>query len=335
MALSTALIIGSINWRKNSSTWSNIEDNLSAIGSAVSLQGLVAFAQTVKEGSFAEAARELGLTPSAVAKSVARLEAELGLRLLHRTTRQVSLTSDGHALYERCRRIVDEMESLRAEAEGVRGEPSGTLRLNAPTTFGKKVLVPLLAQLVARFPRLDLDLTFSDRYEDIVRGGFDAAVRVGQLADSTLVAHRFAAQQVLVCASPVYLAQHGKPATPDGLAAHRCMLFRMPSTGRARPWEFVVARRPTTFVPDSVVTMDDGEALAAAAVAGLGLAQVPHYMAQDDLHAGRLVEVLQAFRGPPMPISLVYPSSRQVTPRLRVLQEALTGRAARAPRRRA
>ena len=246
----------------------------------------------------------------------------------------MSLTSDGHALYERCRRIVDEIESLRTQAEGVRGGP-GTLRLNAPTTYGKKVLVPLLAQLVARFPRLELDLTFSDRYEDIIRGGFDAAVRVGPLPDSTLVAHGFATQQMLVCASPGYLAQHGKPAAPDGLAAHRCMLFRMPSTGRARPWEFVVARKPTAFVPDAVVTMDDGEALVAAAVAGLGLAQVPHYMAQDDLAAGRLIEVLQPFRVPPMPISLVYPSSRQVTPRLRALQEALTGRAARAPRRRA
>lgn len=300
----------------------------------MSLQGLVAFAQTVKEGSFADAARELGLTPSAVAKSVARLEAELGLRLLHRTTRQVSLTSDGHALYERCRRIVDEMESLRAQAEGVRGEPAGKLRLNAPTTFGKKVLVPLLAQLVSRYPRVELDLTFSDRYEDIIRSGFDAAVRVGRLADSTLIAHRFATQQILVCASPGYLAQHGKPTAPGDLAAHRCMLFRMPSAGRVRPWEFLHSGQPMTFVPDASVTMDDGEALVAAAVAGLGLAQVPDYMAQEHLDAGRLVEVLQAFRVPPMPISLVYPSSRQVTPRLRVLLEALTGRPVRSIRRR-
>lgn len=297
------------------------------------LQGMVAFAQAVRQRSFAGAARELGLTPSAVAKSVARLEADLGVRLLHRTTRQVTLTSDGHALYERCRRIVDEIESLRAEAQAARAEPSGILRLNAPTTFGKKVLVPLLAQLVARFPQLELDLTLSDRYEDIVRGGFDAAVRVGHLADSTLIAHRFAAQQMLVCASPRYLAQHGKPRAPADLAAHRCLLFRMPSTGRARSWEFVVARQAVTFVPDAVVTMDDGEALVAAAAAGLGLTQVPHYMAQEDLAAGRLVEVLTAFRVPPMPISLVYPSSRQVTPRLRALQQVLTGRADRAPRR--
>jgi LysR family transcriptional regulator, regulator for bpeEF and oprC len=300
----------------------------------VSLQGLVAFAQTVKEGSFADAARELGLTPSAVAKSVARLEAELGLRLLHRTTRQVSLTSDGHALYERCRRIVEEMESLRAQAEGVRGEPAGKLRLNVPTAFGKKVLVPLLARLVDRYPRVELDLTFSDRYEDIIRSGFDAAVRVGQLVDSTLIAHRFATQQILVCASPGYIAQHGRPTAPGDLAGHRCMLFRMPTAGRVRPWEFLHSGRPMTFVPDSSVTMDDGEALVAAAAGGLGLAQVPHYMAQDELDAHRLVEVLHAFRVPPMPISLVYPSSRQVTPRLRALLEALTGRPERSIRRR-
>ena len=146
------------------------------------MQGMAAFAETVRQGSFAAAARELGLTPSAVAKSVARLEADLGLRLLHRTTRQVSLTSDGHDIFERCRRIVDELDALRADAEGVRGEPSGTLRLNAPVTFGRKVLMPQLARLVARHPRIALDVTFSDRFADLVKEGFDAAVRIGHSA---------------------------------------------------------------------------------------------------------------------------------------------------------
>jgi molybdenum-dependent DNA-binding transcriptional regulator ModE len=150
----------------------------------VGLQGMTAFAETVRQGSFAAAARELGLSPSAVAKSVARLEDELGLRLLHRTTRDVSLTSDGRGLFERCRGIVDAIDALRAEAEGVRGEPSGTLRVNAPITFGKKVLVPLLARLVARHPKLTLDIALTDRYVDVIQEGFDAVVRVGTLQEA-------------------------------------------------------------------------------------------------------------------------------------------------------
>jgi LysR family transcriptional regulator, regulator for bpeEF and oprC len=289
------------------------------------MQGMAAFAETVRQGSFAAAARELGLTPSAVAKSVARLEADLGLRLLHRTTREVSLTSDGHGLFERCRRIVDELDALRADAEGVRGEPSGTLRLNAPVTYGRKVLVPQLARLVARYPRIALDITFSDRFADLVKDGFDAVVRIGHLRDSTLVARPIAQQRLVVCASPAYLESARRPTKPDALSGHRCLVFRMPSTGRIRPWEFVTGGRLRSFTPRSEVTMNDGEALVAAAVAGLGLVQVPDIMADGDLRAGRLVEVLKAHRSPPVPIALVYPSSRQVTPRLRALVDALTG----------
>lgn len=290
-----------------------------------SLQGLVAFAETATHGSFAEAARALGLSPSAVAKSVGRLEASLGLRLLHRTTRQVSLTSDGRALYDRCRHIVDDLGALRMQAEGVRGEPAGMLRLNVPITFGKRVLVPLFAVLMERHPKLALDVTFSDRYDDIVRAGYDAAVRVGTLDDSSLVAQRFATQEMVACGAPAYLTAHGMPRRPEDLAAHRCLVFRMASSGRARPWDFVRDGRALTIVPPSRVTMDDGEALAAAAVAGMGVVQVPHYMAQQDVDAGRLVEVLRRFRPAAVPISLVYPTSRQVTPRLQVLIDALVG----------
>jgi len=291
---------------------------------SVGLQGMTAFAETVRQGSFAAAARELGLSPSAVAKSVARLEEELGLRLLHRTTREVSLTSDGHGLFERCRDIVEAIDALRAQAEGVRGEPSGTLRLNAPITWGKRVLVPVLAQLVARYPKLAVDVAFTDLYVDLIHEGFDAAVRVGTLRDSTLVARSFAQQALVVVGSPRYLAAHGKPASPAALAGQRCLVFRMPSTGRPRAWEFLVDGVPTALAPATAVTMNDGEALAAAATADLGLAQVPIYMADDGLRSGVLVEVLKPFRPPPLPIALVYPSSRQLTPRLRVLVEALT-----------
>lgn len=291
----------------------------------VGLQGMTAFAETVRQGSFAAAARELGLSPSAVAKSVARLEADLGLRLLHRTTREVSLTSDGHGVYERCRGIVEAIDALRAQAEGVRGEPSGTLRINAPVTWGKKVLVPLLAQLAARHPKLALDVALTDRYVDLVGEGFDAVVRVGTLRDSSLVARTFGRQELIVVGSPRYLAANGRPASPAALAAHRCLVFRMPTSGRPRPWEFRVEGRPLSLAPATRVTMNDGEALVLAAVEHLGLLQVPAYMAEDEIRTGKLVEVMKSCRPPSMPLSLVYPSSRQMTPRLAVLVAALTG----------
>ncbi|MFO1414856.1 MAG: LysR family transcriptional regulator [Burkholderiales bacterium] len=291
----------------------------------VGVQGMAAFAETVRQGSFAAAARELGLSPSAVAKSVARLEEELGLRLLHRTTREVSLTSDGHGLFERCRDIVDAIDALRAQAEGVRGEPSGTLRINAPITWGKRVLVPILARLAAQYPKLALDVALSDRYVDLIQEGYDAAVRVGTLRDSSLVARPFGQQALVVVGSPAYLARQGRPANPAALPAHRCLVFRMPSTGRPRAWQFVVDGAPVATLPASTVTMNDGEAITVAATEGAGLAQVPMYMAEDALREGTLVEVLKAFRPPPLTIALVYPSNRQVPPRLRVLIEALTG----------
>ncbi|MCC7413917.1 MAG: LysR family transcriptional regulator [Gammaproteobacteria bacterium] len=289
-----------------------------------SLQCVVAFAETVRTGGFSSAARELGLSPSAVAKSVARLERDFGLRLLHRTTRQVSLTGDGRSLYERCQRILGELEALRAEAEGVRAEPRGTLRVNMPVTYGRKVVIPVLARLARRHRELRFELSLSDHRVDPVREGLDAVVRIGRLDDAGLIARAIGEQQVVVLASPKYLAGHGAPATPADLGAHECMSYRLPWNGRIRPWEFREGRRARERLPAARFVLDDGEALVRAAVEGLGLIQVPAYMAADELQRERLVEVLADHRPAPMTISLLYARSRRVTPRLRVLIEALT-----------
>jgi LysR family transcriptional regulator, regulator for bpeEF and oprC len=271
-------------------------------------QGFVAFAETARQGRFAAAARELGLSPSAVAKSVARLEADLGVRLFHRTTRQVTLTGEGQELYARCRRI---------------GQPSGTLRLNVPTTYGKRVVVPALTRLVARYPKLALEVGFSDQWVDLVQQGLDAVVRVGELGNSTLVARRLGEQALVTCASPAYLRKRGTPKAPSDLDGHDCLVFRLPSSGRPRPWQFRDGRRTVQFVPSARCVMNDGEAIVIAATLAAGIAQVPDYMCAEALGSGRLVEVLSAYRPKPMPISLVYPSARHVTPRLRALIEAL------------
>lgn len=285
---------------------------------------MLAFAETARRAGFAAAARELGLTASAVAKSVARLEQDLGLRLFHRTTRKVALTSDGQSLFARCERIVDEMQALRDEAAGTRAEPSGRLRINVPITFGKRRVVPALAELRAKSPRIELEVSFTDRYADLVGEGFDAVVRVGALKDSSLVSRRIGEHQLVAVASPSYVAKHGTPSRPADLIKHVCMAFRVPSSGRIYPWQFRDGRRVLQFSPDARVAMDDGEGLVAAAVASIGLAQVPNYMAEDELAEGRLVEVLATYRPPPIPLSVVYLSSRAMTPRLRALIDVLS-----------
>lgn len=299
----------------------NIDERYSSIMN--SLPQFLAFASTARHGNFARAARDLGLTPSTVAKSVARLEERLGVKLFHRTTRQVSLTADGEQLFVRCQRVLSEVDELEAMAAGARNAPSGTLRIDMPITYGKRVVLPTLAKLMERFPQLHIDARLSDQYCDPVRDGLDAVVRVGGLADSRLVAKRISQQSLVVCASPDYLSRAGSPQTPPAIEHHACILFRTPTSGRERPWQFRKGKKEIDIQPPSRMALNDGEAMVAAACAGVGLTQVPDYMVKDAIAAGKLIAVLQNFQASPMPISLVYPSNRMVTPRLRALMDAL------------
>ena len=295
------------------------------------LQSLLAFSETAKRGGFAAAARELGTAPSTLAKAVGRLESQLGLRLFHRTTRQVSLTADGERLFQRCQRVLSELEELQTEAAGVRNAPSGTLRIDMPIVYGRKRLLPLLARLVQQHPGLQLDVRLSDAYVDLVRDSIDVAIRVGELQDSTLVARRFDSQQLVLVASPAYLKRHGRPSAIQDLAAHRHVLFRMPGTGRDRPQQFSVRGRVVALQPAQGERLNDGEGMVQAAVLCLGLAQVPDYMVEDEIAAKQLVEVLPEHRPPPMPIHAVMSAQRLVPARVRVLLEALDAWPASAP----
>jgi len=294
--------------------------------SMVSLDLLVSFASAARHASFARAARELGLSSSAVAKNVARLEAQLGMRLFHRTTRQVTLSQDGGELYARCQRILEEVESLEAATADARSGPRGTLRIDMPVSYGRQVVLPVLTKLMARHPALKIDARFSDQVVDIVKEGLDAAVRIGPLADSSLVGRMFDQQFIWTCASPAYLARHGKPGAPDELAKHACLLFRLPSSGRDRPWQFRAGKRDFSLMPESGLRLGDGEALVQGAAAGLGLIQAPTYLVEQEIKRGRLVEILQRYRPAPLPISLVYPSHRHIPLRVRALADALVER---------
>jgi len=287
------------------------------------LQPLLAFAETAKRGNFAAASREIGCTPSTLAKSVARLEAQLGVRLFHRTTRQVTLTDDGQRLFARCQRVLTELELLQEEATGTREEPAGTLRLDMPVTFGRIVMLPLLAQLTRQHPRLSIDARFSDVYADIVKEGIDVAIRTGALRDSTLVARTFSQQELLLFAAPSYLARAGTPSTLAELAHHTAILFRVPSTGKDRPWHLRSGGRNVTVMPPSRLRVDGGDAIVRAAVLGMGIGQVPHYMVTEHLARTELVELLPTMRPPPMPIAAVMPSGRMVPSRVRALLDLI------------
>jgi DNA-binding transcriptional LysR family regulator len=297
-------------------------DKKSAIaGSSVRL--LQAFAEAARQKSFARAARELGLSPSAVAKSVLRLEQQLRLRLFQRTTRRVSLTQEGEEFYVRCKRVLEELGELSlAAAQAVR-EPAGVLRIDAPVTYGKTVIVPLAARLAERHPGLRLDVRLSDQFTDVVASGVDAVVRVGEIADTRLVARRVDQQQLAVYGAPAYLKRRGRPRAPSDLAKHDCIVFQLPSSGRYRSWEFLVRRKPLALRPHPLHVINDGEGLVGAASAGLGLVQVPDLIADAAVRSGALEEVLAGYRPKPMPISVVFPTHRHMPPRLRAFIDAL------------
>ena len=289
------------------------------------LQNLSAFSETAKHNSFARAARQLGVSPSPVAKSVARLEHELGVRLFQRTTRSVSLTEDGRALHRRCQRIMEEVVALHSEADGARSDPCGTLRLAVPIVYGRLIVLPLLAKLAQEHTGIGLDVRFSDRRADLIEDGLDAAVRVGMLDDCALVARRFDLQELVCVASPAYLARRGMPVRPSDVLKHDCIVSRWHATGRERVWAFRRGRKQLELLPNCRYMVDEGEAGVAAALAGLGLVQLPDYMVEQALRDGRLREVLGSHRPAPLPISIVYPSHRHVSARLRMLIEALSG----------
>ena len=287
------------------------------------LQALLAFSETAKRGGFAAAARELGSTPSTLAKSVGRLEESLGLRLFHRTTRQVSLTADGERLFERCQRVLAELEGLQSEASGASAAPSGMLRIDMPIVYGRKVVLPILARLMQQHRGLQIDARFSDAYVDLVKDSIDVAIRTGDLQDSTLVARRFDTQALMLVASPDYLKRHGTPRAVEDLAGHRHIVFRMPSSGRQRPQQFSIKGQVASLLPDRGLRFNDGEAMVQAAVLGLGLTQLPEVMVNEEIAAGRLVEVMSKLRPPAMPVQAVMPGNRMVPARVRVLLEAL------------
>jgi DNA-binding transcriptional LysR family regulator len=277
--------------------------------------GLLIFASVAELGSFSAAAQALGLSKSAVSKQVSQLEARLGARLLQRTTRRLSLTEAGRALLARGQRVAAELDGVEADLGAVTGPPRGLLRVSAPMSFGQRHLAPLLPGFLAAYPAVQIELDLTDRVVDLIGERFDAAVRVGRLPDSTLVARRIAPARRVVCAAPAYLAKHGVPRTPAALREHACLDY----TYLAAPggWPFGNGRRTRRIAVQGPLSSNNGEVLREAALAGLGIALLPTFIVGDDLRAGRLRSLLAAYECWDAAIFVVYPATRHLAPKLR------------------
>lgn len=287
------------------------------------LNGIVAFVRTAETLSFVEAGRKLGISASAVGKAIAKLEASLGVRLFHRTTRRVSLTHEGQHFHERCHRILEELRDAEAMLSKAAQTPRGRLRVSLPV-IGYRFLLPVLPAFSARYPDVELDLDFNDRIVDVVEGGFDAVIRSGLLTDSSLMSRRLGPFRFVLCASPEYVARTGQPRTVAELAAHDCVRYRFPTTGRLQPWTFGEDDEPPRL--RTSMTCNNMEALRGAVIAGFGIGFVPDFLVRDALACGSLVTVLDDLAIPPGQFSVLWPSSRQLSPKLRVFVDFMCER---------
>lgn len=258
--------------------------------------GIVPFVAVVETGSFQKAATQLGVTPSAVSKAIARLEREVGVRLLHRSSRSVSATTEGEGFSIACRDVVDRMRAARATLDDARRTPRGRLRVSVPTVLGARIVAALPA-LIADHEGLQIDVVTTDRFVQLVDERVDVAIRVGALEDSTNVARRLRTTDLVTVAARSYLARAGAPRTPSALSAHACLAFVLPS-GTTQPWFFRKKDRRWKTTIEGAFRMNHGEELLAAAVAGLGIAQAPEVMVADALARGELVRVLEGYTAP-------------------------------------
>ncbi|MBB4862195.1 DNA-binding transcriptional LysR family regulator [Pseudomonas nitritireducens] len=279
------------------------------------LEQMAVFAKAVELGSFSAAAEELQLSSQLVGKQVKMLEQHLGLSLLNRTTRRQSLTDFGRAFYQRAKLILADMEAAENLAAVTRGTPSGRLRINAPVTFGMRTLSPRLLEYMVRYPQVSVDLTLSNELVDLVNDGYDVVFRIGELADSRLKAVPLAPYRLLLCAAPAYLARRPAIRTPEDLSQHECLGFAF-SDGRSS-WTFDGPDGRIEVPITSRLTINQGDPLLAAAVAGLGVVLQPQELVGDALRSGTLVQLLPQYSVPTSPMHILYAPDRRLTPKLR------------------
>ncbi|MBK0059811.1 LysR family transcriptional regulator [Pseudomonas sp. S44] len=284
-------------------------------------QEMQVFVRIAERGSFSQAAEDLQIPRATVTNLIKRLEQRLGVRLLERTTRHVRMTHDGEAYYHRCVRLLLDLEETESAFRNA--PPKGLLRVNLQGTLAKHFVMPALGGFLAQYPDITLHIGEDDRLVDLVREGVDCVLRAGLLQDSSLIGRQVASLEQVTVASPEYLAQHGTPATLDDLQQHFAVDYLSSATGRAVPLEFRVGREVVERLLPARVSVTGVDLYTGAALSGVGIVQVPRYRIVHELAAGSLRELLPDCPPPPMPVSVVYPQSRQLSARVRVFSQWL------------
>jgi DNA-binding transcriptional LysR family regulator len=285
------------------------------------LDGIEFLTTAVDAGSFAAAARRLGVTPSAVSRRVARLERELGVSLLARSTRSLNLTNDGRAFHERCVRILEELNEARDAIARASKKPSGVLRVDAPIALGRKVLTPKLTAFLERYPEIRIELTLRDQLVDPIAEGLDVLVRIGALSDSMLIARRLGESRIVHCASPAYLRKHGAPKSPRDLTRHECISYLR--EGRPTAFRFVSDEGVYAIDIAGRCHANDVDVLRQLALADKGIVALFDFLVTDDLASGALIKVLDDYPSTTWPVHALYPKNRHLLPKVRVFLDFL------------
>ena len=288
------------------------------------LRAMQIFSRVVEAHSFAGAAKVLGVPRSTISRAIQELEAALGVRLLQRTTRTLHLTPNGSLYYDHCQRILRDIDGIETALSASTVTPRGLLRIDMTSSFARTVVLPGLRDFQAQYPEIELALTLGDRPVDLVQEGVDCVVRAGTPASSALlVARQLGSFDWIACASPDYLARHGVPRSLDDLDAHEIVGYQSASTGRTTDWRFGVDGAERTITAGNRLVVNDTDAYLGCALEGLGLIRIASYLAAPHLEAGRLVQVLPAYRSPPVPLSLIYLQDRHLASTVRAFADWL------------
>lgn len=287
------------------------------------LSGLIAFARAGSLGSYRAAARSLSISPSAISKSIQRLERHFGVSLFTRTTRSLTLTVEGRDIHERVLQLLRQAEEIEQVARSARSEPAGTLRIAASLPIGLHIIGPAIAEFRQRYPKVLIDLRLSDQIVDLVEEGIDLAVRIGELSDSSLLSRRLLPYTLGCYASPDYLARRGTPEHPDELAQHETVNLRYQNTGQTLRWPFRIADKEIEMLPSSPVVVDASEAALAAMAAGAGIGIAASFMAAPRVERKELIPILSGFAVQRHNITAIWPESRRSNPAVRAFLDML------------
>jgi DNA-binding transcriptional LysR family regulator len=285
------------------------------------LIGMRAFVRVVQTGNFSAAAREQNTSQATISKRVAGLESMLGVKLLTRTSRELALTEAGTRYYEKCQAILTELDEADADAREQVASPKGLLRIAAPIAIARLILSPLLAAFTKQYPEITVEIAASDKHVDLIEEGIDAAIRAKQLEDSSLIARHLDDNPMLLAASPDYIASNGKPETPEDLAGHTCIIY----TNFATPnvWQFTKEAQEYSVHVNGTVRSSSGDVNLEAALNGLGIVALPHWMLKQHFESGQLVPLLPEYKGMSVPINIIYPQNRYIPLKVRCFVDFL------------